>query len=344
VKAAILVEQNAPLAVAEVGTPLLDVGQVMVKVAYSGICGKQLEEIDGKRGHDPYIPHLLGHEGAGVVTDVGPGVRKVKSGDHVVLHWMKGSGIDSSPPRFGRDGSEVSAGWVTTFSEYTVVSENRVTPIPEDIPLDAASLLGCAVTTGLGIAFNNASLRPAESIAVFGVGGVGLNVIQGAALVNAYPIVALDLFDHKLEQATTFGATHTANTRNSDPWSLLSELSSGRGFDVVVDVTGNSAVRQTAYNATSNTGKTIFAGVPDHREQITIDSFPLHFGRQMIGSHGGETWPDLDIPRYIQLYKLGRLKLAEQITHRYQLDQINDAVGAVRKGEVGRAVISMARD
>lgn len=341
-KAAILVEQNAPLAVDEVGTPALDVGQVMVKVAYSGICGKQLEEIDGKRGHDPYIPHLLGHEGAGVVTDVGPGVRKVKSGDHVVLHWMKGSGIDSAPPRFSRNGSEVSAGWVTTFSDYTVVSENRVTPIPADVPFDVASLLGCAVTTGLGIVFNNAALMPGQSIAVFGVGGVGLNVIQGAALVNAYPIVALDLYDNKLEQATAFGATHTANTRNADPQATLNELSGGGGFDVVVDVTGNSTVRQIAYSATSNTGKTIFAGVPDHREQITIDSFPLHFGRRVIGSHGGETRPDVDILRYIQLYKLGKLKLAEQITHRYPLEQINDAVVAVRNGEVGRAVISMA--
>ena len=130
-KAVVLVEQNAPLVVADVELPILDVGQVLVKMAYSGICGKQIEEINGKRGHDPYIPHLLGHEGAGTVADIGPGVRKVKSGDSVVLHWMKGSGIDSAPPRFNWNGKQVSAGWVTTFSEYTIASENRVTPIPE---------------------------------------------------------------------------------------------------------------------------------------------------------------------------------------------------------------------
>ena len=177
-KAAILVAQNEPLTVAEVDLPELAVGQILVKVEFSGICGKQLEEIDGKRGEDPYLPHLLGHEGAGVVVEAGPGVRKVKAGDHVVLHWIKGSGIDSIPPRFNWDGVEVSAGCVTTFSEYTVASENRVTPIPSDMELDLAALLGCAVTTGLGIVFNDASLKPGQSMAVFGVGGQDPQTVQ----------------------------------------------------------------------------------------------------------------------------------------------------------------------
>ena len=342
-KAAILVEQNAPLMVVDLEIPKLDVGQVLVKIEYSGICGKQLDEISGKRGEDPFLPHLLGHEGAGIVVDVGPGVRKVKNGDHVVLHWMKGSGIDSVPPRFKWNGTVVSAGWVTTFSEYTVASENRMTPIPADVKFDVASLLGCAVTTGLGIVFNNANLKPVQSIAVFGVGGVGLNVVQGAMLVNAYPIVAIDLYDHKLEQAIAFGATHTVNATRSNPEAFLMELSDRRGFDVTVDVTGKTSVREMAYNITSNTGKTILAGVPHHQEQITIDSFPLHFGRRIFGSHGGETQPDVDIPRYIQLYKLGKLKLDEQITHRYYLDEINEAVNVVRKGEVVKCVISMSQ-
>ena len=340
-KAAILTEQKQPLVVAKVDVPDLAVGQVLVRVAYSGICGKQLEEIDGKRGEDPYLPHLLGHEGAGVVADIGPGVRKVKVGDNVVLHWMKGSGIESAPPRFSRKGGVISAGWVTTFSEYTIVSENRVTPIPDDLDLEVASLLGCAVTTGLGIVFNNADLKPGQSIAVFGAGGIGLNVIQGAALVNAHPIVAVDLHDGKLEKAVAFGATHTVNSTDADPGEFLTELSNGLGFDAVVDVTGNANVRQVAYHSTSNIGKTIFAGVPHHQERLTIDSFPLHFGRRIVGSHGGETQPDVDIPRYILLYKLGKLKLDELITHRYRLEQINEAIAQVRSGEAGRCVISM---
>lgn len=341
-RAAILVEQNAPLVVAEVKIPKLDVGQVLVEIEYSGVCGKQLEEISGKRGEDPFLPHLLGHEGAGIVVDVGPGVRKVKSGDHVVLHWMKGFGIESVTPRFTWNGSVVNAGWITTFSEYSVASENRVTPIPANVSFDIACLLGCAVTTGLGIVFNDAALRPMQSIAVFGVGGVGLNVIQGAALVNAYPIVAIDLYGHKLEQARAFGATHTVNASHNELEALLKELSHGRGFDVTVDTTGSTDAFQTAYNYTSRAGKVILAGVLHHQKRITIDAFPLHFGRQIIGSHGGNTQPDADIPRYVQLYTLCKLKLNEQITHRYPLDEINSAIETVRKGEAGRCVISMS--
>lgn len=338
-KAAVLVEQNSPLRIVDVDIPDLDFGQVLVKVEYSGICGKQLEEISGKRGPDPFLPHLLGHEGSGVVVETGPGVTKVQAGDHVVLHWMKGSGIDSLPPRFDWQGSQVSAGWVTTFSEYTIVSENRLTAIEKNIPMDIASLLGCAVTTGLGIVFNNAGLMPGQSIAVFGVGGVGLNVVQGAKLVNAYPIVAFDVYQNKLDQALEFGATHAVNVANQDALSVITELSDGKGFDAVVDTTGNNETRQTAYHVTSNLGKTIYAGVPNLDDRITIDSFPLHFGRRIVGSHGGDTRPDTDIPRYLTLYKLGILKLAEQISHRVALRELNEAVGLVRNGEALRCII-----
>ncbi|MQF67659.1 zinc-binding dehydrogenase [SAR202 cluster bacterium AD-802-F09_MRT_200m] len=340
-KAAVLVAQNEPLAVAEVEIPELGVGQVLVKVAFSGICGKQMEEINGKRGPDPYIPHLLGHEGAGEVVDVGLGVRKVKSGDHVVMHWMKGSGIDSLPPRFQWDDKTVSAGWVTTFSKYTVVSENRVTPIPKDVPLDVAALLGCAVTTGLGIVFKNAAVMPGESIAVFGAGGIGLNVLQGAVLVSAHPIVAVDLFDHKLEWASKMGATHLVNGNQPDLPSHLMELLGGKGFDVTVDTTGNRQVREIAYNATSDEGRTILAGVPQLQDTLSIDSFPLHHGRRIIGSHGGDTSPDEDIPRYLKLYQLGKLNLEDQITHRFALDDVNEAVAKVQQGDVGRCLITL---
>lgn len=340
-KAAILVKQNAPLAIAELEIPELDIGQVLVKVHYSGVCGKQMEEISGKRGDDPYIPHVLGHEGGGVVERIGPGVRKVKTGDHVVLHWIKGPGIDSTPPRFDWDGTTVSAGWVTTFSEYTIASENRVTVIDDDIPLDVAALLGCAVTTGLGIVFNNAGLMPGQSMAVYGVGGVGLNVIQGASMVSGYPILAIDISDAKLAEAKEFGATHTVNAKTDDVASVVKDLTAGRGMDAVVDTTGNTLVRQQAYEMTGNTGTTVFAGVPSLGEQISIDSFPIHFGRRMVGSHGGETKPDVDIPRYLQLYKVGKLKLQEQISHRFSLDEINDAIATVAKGEARRCLITM---
>jgi S-(hydroxymethyl)glutathione dehydrogenase/alcohol dehydrogenase len=340
-KAAVLVRVNAALEVTEVEVPRLEVGQVLVKVSCSGICGKQIDEITGRRGEDPYLPHLLGHEGSGQVVEVGPGVRKVKPGDNVVLHWMKGSGIDAAPPSFSRDGGRINAGCVTTFSEYTVASENRLTPIPADVRPEVAALLGCAVTTGLGIVFNNANVKPGQSVAVFGVGGMGLNVLQGAALVNAFPIVAIDVVEQKLAWARQFGATHTINARQQDPAAALRELSRGRGVDVTVDTTGQRQVRETAYAATSPRGKTILAGVPDVNEKITIDSFPLHFGRLVIGSHGGDTRPDEDIPRYVELYRRGKLRLDEMISHRLPLERINDAIDVVRKGEAMRCLVQM---
>ncbi|MBM4442381.1 MAG: zinc-binding dehydrogenase [Candidatus Rokubacteria bacterium] len=340
-KAAILVEQNAPLVVARLRAPALGPGQVLVRVGYSGICGKQIDEIVGKRP-DPFLPHLLGHEGGGVVVETGPGVRKVEAGDHVVLHWVKGSGIDSAAPRYEWNGRSVSAGWVTTFSEHTIASENRMTVIPPDIDFDVAALLGCAVTTGLGIVFNNMELRPGQTVAVFGAGGVGLNVIQGAALVNATTIAAIDLHADKLAQAKAFGATHGLEARMPKLAEALRDLTGGRGFDATVDTTGHPEVIQTAYAATADKGRTVLAGVPHHEARITIDSFALHGGRRLLASHGGETVPDVDIPRYLELYRRGRLKLRELITDRYALDDVNEAVARIQRGEGARCVLRMA--
>ena len=341
-KAAILVQQNAPLEIVEVDLPKLDVGQVLIKVEYSGVCGKQIDEITGRQGDDPYIPHLLGHEGAGVVVDTGPGVTKVKKDNRVVMHWIKGSGIDSQPPRFKHKGKVLSAGWVTTFSDYTIASENRLTGIENTAGGDILALLGCAVTTGLGIVFSNARLMPAQSIAVFGSGGIGLNVLQGAALVNAHPIVAIDVHAEKLEFARRFGATHVIDASKTDVAEALADIIGGKGFHAVVDTTGINDIRRMAYDATADKGTTIFAGVPFAGDRLAIDSFPLHFGRRVIGSHGGETVPEIDIPRYLALFEQGKLKLSELITHRFPLAEINDAIDVVRSGKTcGRCLIHM---
>ena len=340
-KAAILVEQNRPLMVDEVTLPLLGVGQVLVRVVWSGICGKQLEEINGRRGPDPYLPHLLGHEAAGEVVEIGPGVRKIKPGDHVVLHARRGSGIEAESPVFDWKGIKVNAGGVTTFSEFSIISENRLTRLPQEIPFDVAALLGCAVTTGLGIVFNNLQLKPGQSIAVFGIGGVGLNVVQGAALVNAFPIVAIDVHVQKLAQAMQFGATHTMNASSRDLRAKLLALIGPGRFDATVDAIGHAPVRELAYELTGDKGTTILGGVPHHTDRLTIDALPLSFGRRLTGSYAGETNPDIEIPRYLQLYALGKLKLTEQISHRYRLDQINEAMEVVQSGQALRCLISM---
>jgi hypothetical protein len=192
--AAILTELRVPLIIDEIELPeSLAAGQVMVEIRYSGICGSQLGEIDGAKGEDKYLPHLLGHEGSGHVLAIGPGVRHVAVGDTVVLHWRKGLGIESETPRYRWRGKPVNAGWVTTFNRHAVVSENRLTRIPAESDLKVAALYGCAITTGFGVVVNNAKLKIGESIVVYGAGGIGLNIVQAAHMVSANPVIAVDL-------------------------------------------------------------------------------------------------------------------------------------------------------
>ena len=342
-KAAVLSELRAPLVVADLVMPsTLAVGQVLVKIHVSGICGSQLGEIDGAKGEDRFLPHLLGHEASGAVLDVGPGVKHVKVGDKVVLHWRKGLGIEAETPHYTWDGRRVNAGWVTTFSEYTIVSENRVTAIPADSDMAVAALFGCAVTTGFGVVENNAQVRIGESVVVFGAGGVGLNIVQAAALVSAYPIIAVDLHDNKLELAKQMGATHLINSRSGDARQAIREIVGAAGIDVFIDNTGQPAIIEMGYELSKPQGRVTLVGVPRKGNTINIYSLPLHFGKGLSGSHGGEAVPQTDIPRYQQLYRAGRIKLKNLITDSYPLTEINEALSAMRSGVVaGRCMIYM---
>lgn len=340
-KAAILEKLNAPLVVDELDIPDLDCGQVLVHVYRSGICGAQLAEIAGTRGEDKYLPHLLGHEGGGEVVETGAGVTQVRQGDHVVMHWRKGAGIQSNPPKYKRSKGIVGAGWVTTFNEYAVVSENRLTPIPKDIPLEIAAFMGCAVTTALGLINNEAQLKIGQSVAVFGCGGVGLNVVQGAAMVSADPIIAIDIYDHKLKMATAFGATHVINSTRIDVTEEIRKLVGVKGVDVFVETTGLVQPIQQAYELTSATGRTIVVGTPHFDQEITVRSLALHAGKLLIVCDGGQTNPTVDIPRYLNLYRRRKLRLDQLITHRYSLGEINTALEKIRNGEAGRCILTM---
>lgn len=343
-KAAILVEQKQPLIVDEIQLPeMLTCGQVLVKIAYSGICGSQLGEIDGVKGPDNYLPHLLGHEASGHVIEAGPGVKRVKAGDHVVLHWMKGSGIESDPPQYTWQGKRLNAGWITTFNEYAIISENRLTPIPQSVDGKIAALFGCAVTTGLGVIVNNAKLKPGESIVVLGAGGVGLNVIQGAAVTSACPIIGVDIHDNRLALARDMGASHTLNSLNCDLREELKKILGAGGADVVVDNTGVPEMLELAYELTGPKGRVVCVGVPRKGNKISIYSLALHFGKQLSGSHGGETNPTDDIPKYLRMLDAGKLALAPLITNEFSLEKINDAISMMRSGEIaGRCVIKMS--
>lgn len=320
----------------------LSFGQVMVKVHSSGICGAQINEIEGVKGPDKFLPHLLGHEGSGTVRDVGPGVKTVKKGDHVVMHWRPGDGLQSETPAYQWNGEKVNAGRVTTFNECAIVSESRITAIPKDFDLKLAALFGCAVTTAMGVINNDAHVKIGQSVVVFGVGGVGLAIVQAAAMVSAHPIIGIDLYDSKLEMAKRFGATHCFNFNNTPDLRVeILKIVGQDGADVIIDTTGNAEVIELAYELTHPDGKTILVGVPRKGDKISIYTLPLHFKKVLKGSHGGSAEPHIEIPRYIRLYQAGKMRLDGLITHEFSLTDINKAIEVLRSGEAGRCVISM---
>jgi S-(hydroxymethyl)glutathione dehydrogenase/alcohol dehydrogenase len=341
-KAAILAQSRAPLVIDEITLPeALGVGQVLVKVLYSTICGAQLNEIAAAKGPDKFLPHLLGHEASARVLEIGPGVTTVKPGDTVVLHWRPSQGIQCPPPAYTWNGKKLNAGWLTTFNDHAVISENRMTVISPDYDLRNAPLLGCAVTTAAGVINNDAGVKIGESVVVFGVGGVGLNVVQFAQLAGAYPIVAVDLVDSKLEMARARGATHCLNPSTAgDIDAAIRKIVGDKGPDKVIETTGAKQVIELAYNLTHADGTCVLVGVPS--EKVTIYTLPIHFNKVLTGSHGGDAVPQVDIPRLIRLNLAGRLSFDGIITHEFPLDEINAALDMVRGGSAGRVVLKIA--
>ena len=356
-KAAVLVEQNKPLEIMELNLPVkIEVGQVLVQIYAAGICGAQIGEITGAKGPDLYLPHLLGHEGAGIVRACGAGVRNLKFGDHVVAHWRKGNGIESATPIYWdeKDKRSIGAGPVATFTKYAVVSENRLTKISDDVPFDIACLFGCAVTTGLGIVQNEAKIQMGESIVVAGCGGVGLNVIQGARMRGAYPIIGLDRSAYALERAYDIGASHVFSL--NDPKTelygegnllqtitkLVSTDGISIGPNVFVDCTGDVDIAAFGWGIINPGGRCILAGQPRYDTSFIVDHMRKNYiGKTLLDSQGGLTNPTVDIPRYAKLWQASQLDLGNQITHRFQLEDINGAIALMRSGKTGRCILEM---
>lgn len=342
-RAAILVESGKPLALEEIEIPEPGFGQVLVQVRVAGLCGAQLNEINAVKGPDKFLPHLLGHEATADVLACGPHVTTVKPGDRVCLHWRKGAGIHAPTPKYGSRLGPVNAGWVTTFNERALISENRVTKIPAGLDDESWSLMGCAVTTAFGVLNNDAGLRIGESVVIFGAGGVGLSLVQGAAMVSAHPIVAVDLFADKLALARELGATHAVDARAADASDRIRAAVGAGGADVVVETTGNPRVIEQAYELTHKDGRTILVGVPRTGDKASIYTLPLHFRKVLTGSEGGGSRPELDIPNYVRLAQAGKLDLRRLITARYPFERINDALADLQAGRiVGRCVVRFA--
>jgi S-(hydroxymethyl)glutathione dehydrogenase/alcohol dehydrogenase len=343
--AAILVEQRQPLQVAEIVLPdSLEVGQVLVEFAYSGICGSQIGEIDGVKGPDKWLPHLLGHEASGHVLAIGPGVKHVKPGDTVVAHWRPSMGIEAATPKYQWQGRTVNAGWVTTFNRHAVISENRLTAIPSDSNLQAAALYGCAVTTGFGTIDNVAKVRLGEAVVVFGAGGIGLNIVQAAGLAGARMVVAVDRYDNRLALARQCGATHIINGASTDAFAELANLFGNTGPDVFIDNTGHPRVIERGYALVHNSGRVVLVGVPPKDANTSLHTLNLHFGKSITGTNGGESLPQSDIPRYMALASARRLNFNDVVSEVAPLRDINSLIEGMRKGRTaGRCLVDFSQ-
>lgn len=337
-KAAILRETGKPLEIHEIEIPALRPGQVLVRIAYSGVCHTQLLEVEGKRGPDKYLPHCLGHEGSGTIVKVGESVSKVKVGDKVILSWIKGSGADITGTQYHLDGEVVNAGGITTFSEYAVISENHVTKITTENLADAA-MVGCAVATGLGAVRNTAEAVGGESAAIFGCGGIGSCAVAGARIAGCDPIVAIDLNEQKLALAQKMGATHII-AASGDTLEQLRSLVPN--LHLAVEATGNTKVMQEALMAVRpRGGRAVIIGNAPHGSIVEVNPGELNQGKRLLGTWGGDNDPDKDFPYYLRLLETGELDLSPLTAKQYKLEEINTALADLREGRVYRPLIKM---
>ena len=343
-KAAVLFKTKKPLKIIKLDLPnhLLD-GQVLVKLHYSGICGSQIGEIDAIKGKDKYLPHLLGHEGSGTVLEIGPNVKTVKPRDKVILHWRTGSGKQSKLPSYTYNGKKINAGWITTFNEYGIISENRLTKVHSKINLITAPLYGCAITTGFGVIRNNAKLKKNNSIIIYGAGGIGLNMIQAAGLAKAKPIIAVDIHQRKLLLAKKCGATHIINSLKEKNFKeKIKKILQEKNLDVFVDNTGIPKIIELGYDLIAKKGKLVLVGVPGMGKKIKIHTLPIHFGKKIIGSEGGSSKPSKDIPNIMNIVRYKKINLKQLVSKVYKLDKINEAIKDIRSGTIkGRAIIKL---
>ncbi len=343
-EAAVLVETGKPLVIAELELPSLKSGQVLVDISFSGVCHTQVLECRGYRGEDPYLPHCLGHEGSGIVLEIGPNVKKVKPGDKIILSWMKSSGADVSGGVYQWNGKSVNAGGITTFSRHSIISENRLTVISKKLNMDEAAMLGCAVPTGVGSILNTAKPKAGQSIAIFGMGGIGLCALSGALIAGCSPIVAVDVQDSKLQLAKQMGASHSINASHSDPVEELKKICP-RSLDFAVEASGQSSVIiQALLSVRNQGGSVIVIGNARHGEKVELDPRQLNMGKRILGTWGGDNIPDRDFPIYCNLVAAGKIRLKPLLTKTYRLSEINQAIDDLEAGKVIRPLIEMGKN
>jgi Zn-dependent alcohol dehydrogenase len=357
-RAAILVEPNKPLVVDEVEIPDPGPEQVLVKLFASGVCHSQLHTMrrPPRLGHR--FPALLGHESTGVVVAKGGDVTHVREGDHVITTWVDRDNSTTTEPLVAHalnDRAQSIAHWrkkevlhsAATWAEYALASERVVVPMPKDMPTDVTAIIGCAVMTGAGAIVNTLQVKPGQSVAVFGAGGIGLCAVAASAIVDAYPIVVVDVSEEKLVFARRFGATHTVNARNGDPVKAIQDLTDG-GVDYAVDAVGLPETQEQilravrmGYSGLNRGGTALLIGITPPGAKAILDTSLFIGNRSFTRTSGGDCRPDRDFPLFVRWYREGKLKLNDLVTHRYTLDRINAAVEELEQGKIlGRAIIT----
>ncbi|RJR27589.1 MAG: Zn-dependent alcohol dehydrogenase [Desulfobacteraceae bacterium] len=362
-RAAVLHEYKKPLVIEELELEGPKEKEVLVQYKAAGLCHTDLSILHGTLTMPP-LPCIPGHEGAGVVKEVGPGVTKVKPGDHVLAMWVPvcgrcvyclkdqpylcaekdkargGSMLDGTFRLKKGDRHIHSMMGVGTFSEYNVLSEQSILPIDKDLPFDLTSVVGCAVITGVGAVLNKAKVKPGSSVAVVGVGGIGLNVIQGAVLANATTIIAIDILDEKLELAKQFGATHTINALKQDPVEKALDITNRIGIDYSFEALGKTETAMTCFKMLRRGGNAVIVGVPGLDKTLTLPMYEFSLmEKSMLGSYYGSADSRSQLKVLLDLYKTGRLKLDQLVTKRYPFEQINEGFKDLESGKNARGVV-----
>jgi len=340
--AAILTETGKPLVLDFIKLPdQLKSGQVLVELITSGVCGAQLNEIDAVKGPDKFLPHLLGHEGFAKVVEVGPDVSWLSVGDKVILHWRPNEGIESNTPKYKLRNQTINAGWVTTFNHHAVVSQNRMTKVESEQDKFFMPLLGCALTTALGVLRNEAKVSTADSLMIMGLGGVGNAVLQFARYFKLNNITIVDKDARKELLARQYGATHFVEFTNKiDTLQALEVLFGEFGRPTIaIETSGDVRGIELCYETSSANARVILVGVPKIGEKASIYTLPLHFEKSIKGSKGGAASPDKDIPFILNLVEHNFISRQAFPTENYNFSDINLALSKLREGVKGRIVL-----
>jgi S-(hydroxymethyl)glutathione dehydrogenase/alcohol dehydrogenase len=361
-KSAVLYEYGKPMKIEELELDKPKEKEVLIKYEAAGICHSDLSIMNGVLNAPP-LPAILGHEGAGIVHEIGPQVTRVKLGDHVAALWVPmcgecyyclkgqpylcvlkdkvrgGTMLDGSH-RLHKGDQKINMMMGTgTFSQYNVLSEKSVLPIDSDIPFDVASIAGCAVMTGVGAVLSKAKIEAGSSVAVVGIGGVGLNIIQGAVLANATTIIAIDILENKLGYAKDFGATHVINSAKEDPIAKVMDITGGIGADYSFEALGKSQTATTCFKLIRRGGTAVIVGIPSLDDNLTLPLMEFLGGKSLLGTYYGAGDARVQLATILKLYKGGRIKLDELITKRYSLEEINTGFADLSSGKNARGVV-----